>query len=74
MITTVSITGNFEFKFCLIINFDFHIFYLSRSHSVFSVTIHIKENSVTGEELLKIGKLNLVSLSKVIIVYLRSRS
>ena len=33
----------------------------SRSHSVFSVTIHIKENSVSGEELLKIGKLNLVS-------------
>ena len=32
----------------------------SRSHSVFSVTIHIKENSVSGEELLKIGKLNLV--------------
>lgn len=35
----------------------------SRSHSVFSVTIHIKENSVTGEELLKIGKLNLVDLA-----------
>ena len=34
----------------------------SRSHSLFSVTIHIKENSVSGEELLKIGKLNLVSL------------
>ena len=26
------------------------------------MTIHIKENSVSGEELLKIGKLNLVSL------------
>ena len=37
----------------------------SRSHSVFSVTIHIKENSVNGEELLKIGKLNLVSVFKV---------
>lgn len=35
----------------------------SRSHSVFSVTIHIKENSVSGEELLKIGKLNLVDLA-----------
>ena len=32
----------------------------SRSHSVFSVTVHIKENSMDGEELLKIGKLNLV--------------
>ena len=33
----------------------------SRSHSVFSVTVHIKENSIEGEELLKTGKLNLVS-------------
>nr|XP_054765646.1 kinesin-like protein KIF11 [Lytechinus pictus] len=35
----------------------------SRSHSVFSVTIHIKENSIEGEELLKTGKLNLVDLA-----------
>ncbi|XP_022091821.1 kinesin-like protein KIF11-A [Acanthaster planci] len=35
----------------------------SRSHSVFTVTIHIKENSVDGEELLKTGKLNLVDLA-----------
>ena len=35
----------------------------SRSHSVFSVTIHIKENNIDGEELLKTGKLNLVSLN-----------
>ena len=40
----------------------------SRSHSVFSVTIHIKENSVSGEELLKIGKLNLVSKNAVFYV------
>ena len=32
----------------------------SRSHSIFMVTIHTKENSVDGEELLKTGKLNLV--------------
>ena len=32
----------------------------SRSHSVFSVTVHIKENSIEGDELLKTGKLNLV--------------
>lgn len=32
----------------------------SRSHSVFSVTIHMKEITVEGEELVKIGKLNLV--------------
>ncbi|PIK58720.1 kinesin-like boursin, partial [Apostichopus japonicus] len=35
----------------------------SRSHSVFSVTIHIKENSIDGEELLKTGKLNMVDLA-----------
>ena len=35
--------------------------YFSRSHSVFSVTLHIKENTVDGEELLKSGKLYLVS-------------
>lgn len=33
----------------------------SRSHSVFCATVHIKESSVDGEELLKTGKLNLVS-------------
>ncbi|RUS86464.1 hypothetical protein EGW08_005779 [Elysia chlorotica] len=35
----------------------------SRSHSVFSVTIHLKENTVDGEELLKTGKLYLVDLA-----------
>ncbi|XP_076981543.1 kinesin-like protein KIF11 [Tamandua tetradactyla] len=37
--------------------------YSSRSHSVFSVTIHMKETTIDGEELLKIGKLNLVDLA-----------
>ncbi|XP_041865820.1 kinesin-like protein KIF11 isoform X2 [Melanotaenia boesemani] len=37
--------------------------YSSRSHSVFSVTIHMKEISLDGEELVKIGKLNLVDLA-----------
>ncbi|KAM3913204.1 kinesin-like protein KIF11 [Leptodactylus fuscus] len=37
--------------------------YSSRSHSVFSVTIHMKETTVDGEELVKIGKLNLVDLA-----------
>ncbi|KAJ8365617.1 hypothetical protein SKAU_G00144480 [Synaphobranchus kaupii] len=37
--------------------------YSSRSHSVFSVTIHMKETTMDGEELLKIGKLNLVDLA-----------
>lgn len=32
----------------------------SRSHSVFSITIHMKEITLEGEELVKIGKLNLV--------------
>ncbi|KAF9922210.1 kinesin motor protein cin8 [Linnemannia zychae] len=35
----------------------------SRSHGVFSITVHIKETSDDGEELLKIGKLNLVDLA-----------
>ncbi|KAG5645219.1 hypothetical protein DXG03_006636 [Asterophora parasitica] len=35
----------------------------SRSHSVFSITVHVKEPSVVGEDLLKIGKLNLVDLA-----------
>ncbi|KAK0210776.1 kinesin 2 [Desarmillaria ectypa] len=35
----------------------------SRSHSIFSITVHTKENGVVGEDLLKIGKLNLVDLA-----------
>ena len=34
-----------------------------RSHSDFSVTIHMKETTVDGEALVKIGKLNLVSIN-----------
>jgi len=35
----------------------------SRSHSLFLVTIHMKENNINGEEFLKTGKLNLVDLA-----------
>ncbi|CAH1446927.1 unnamed protein product [Lactuca virosa] len=35
----------------------------SRSHSLFSITIHIKESTREGEELIKCGKLNLVDLA-----------
>ncbi|XP_058215072.1 kinesin-like protein KIN-5B [Rhododendron vialii] len=35
----------------------------SRSHSVFTITIHVKEASVGDEELIKCGKLNLVDLA-----------
>lgn len=35
----------------------------SRSHSVFSITVHIKETSNIGDDLLKVGKLNLVDLA-----------
>lgn len=35
----------------------------SRSHSVFSITVHTKEPSAIGEDLLKTGKLNLVDLA-----------
>ncbi|XP_042464696.1 kinesin-like protein KIN-5A [Zingiber officinale] len=35
----------------------------SRSHSIFSITIHIKEITPEGEEMIKSGKLNLVDLA-----------
>lgn len=35
----------------------------SRSHSIFSVTVHTKETSNIGDDLLKVGKLNLVDLA-----------
>ncbi|PKA63284.1 125 kDa kinesin-related protein [Apostasia shenzhenica] len=35
----------------------------SRSHSIFSITIHIKESTPEGEEMIKCGKLNLVDLA-----------
>ncbi|KAJ3161688.1 kinesin motor protein cin8 [Geranomyces michiganensis] len=35
----------------------------SRSHSIFCITVHIKEATPEGEELLKVGKLNLVDLA-----------
>ncbi|XP_057955730.1 kinesin-like protein KIN-5D isoform X2 [Malania oleifera] len=35
----------------------------SRSHAVFSITIHIKECTPEGEEMIKCGKLNLVDLA-----------
>ncbi|GAB6023319.1 Kinesin- protein 11 [Chamberlinius hualienensis] len=35
----------------------------SRSHTIFSITVHIKDNTMEGDELMKIGKLNLVDLA-----------
>ncbi|KAI0054098.1 kinesin-domain-containing protein [Auriscalpium vulgare] len=35
----------------------------SRSHSVFSITVHTKETSSIGDDLLRVGKLNLVDLA-----------
>ncbi|KAG9155094.1 hypothetical protein Leryth_011080 [Lithospermum erythrorhizon] len=35
----------------------------SRSHSIFSITVHMKETTVGDEELIKCGKLNLVDLA-----------
>ncbi|XP_055599775.1 kinesin-like protein Klp61F [Uranotaenia lowii] len=35
----------------------------SRSHTIFSIIVHIKENGLDGDEMLKIGKLNLVDLA-----------
>lgn len=41
----------------------FVLLFSSRSHSLFSITIHIKEATPEGEELIKCGKLNLVDLA-----------
>lgn len=35
----------------------------SRSHSIFSITVHTKETSTIGDDLLKVGKMNLVDLA-----------
>jgi len=35
----------------------------SRSHCIFTFTVHIKETTAEGEDLLKVGKLNLVDLA-----------
>ncbi|KAG1657315.1 hypothetical protein FOA52_008043 [Chlamydomonas sp. UWO 241] len=35
----------------------------SRSHSIFTITIHLKETTPEGEDVIKIGKLNLVDLA-----------
>jgi kinesin family member 11 len=35
----------------------------SRSHTVFTLTIHIKESTPEGEDIVKVGKLNLVDLA-----------
>lgn len=35
----------------------------SRSHTIFSILVHIKENTIEGEDLIKTGKLNLVDLA-----------
>lgn len=35
----------------------------SRSHSVFTITVHIKDSGPAGDDLLKMGKLNLVDLA-----------
>ncbi len=35
----------------------------SRSHCIFTVTIHTKEQTAEGEDLLRVGKLNLVDLA-----------
>ncbi|CAL8115348.1 unnamed protein product [Orchesella dallaii] len=35
----------------------------SRSHAVFTITVHMKESNVDGEEMVKVGKLHLVDLA-----------
>ena len=42
---------------------SFSLCFCCRSHTVFAVTVHIKESTLSGEEVLRIGKLNLVDLA-----------
>ncbi|RNA39812.1 kinesin KIF11 [Brachionus plicatilis] len=35
----------------------------SRSHSIFTITVFIKDRAIEGEEIIKVGKLNLVDLA-----------
>ncbi|KAF9264663.1 kinesin-domain-containing protein [Marasmius fiardii PR-910] len=35
----------------------------SRSHSIFTLTVHTRENGIVGEDLLRVGKFNLVDLA-----------
>lgn len=35
----------------------------SRSHTIFNITVHIKESSIEGAQLIRIGKFNLVDLA-----------
>ncbi|KAK4532554.1 hypothetical protein CCYA_CCYA12G3411 [Cyanidiococcus yangmingshanensis] len=37
--------------------------YSSRSHAIFTITIHVRETTPDGEDLLRVGKLNLVDLA-----------
>lgn len=41
----------------------FNFLFCSRSHSIFSITIHVKEVTLGNEELIKCGRLNLVDLA-----------
>lgn len=41
----------------------------SRSHSVFSVTVHQKESTISGEEVMKTGKLYLVDLAGRLVLH-----
>lgn len=52
-------------KFILVVVvFDLmSVLWCSRSHSVFTITVYVKETVIGDEELIKCGKLNLVDLA-----------
>jgi len=60
-IIIISLLWNKFFSLC-ILNSKYYIFNCSRSHCVYSITVHITENS-HGQDLIKVGKLNLVDLA-----------
>lgn len=39
------------------------IFIFSRSHTIFTITVHIKESTIENEDIVRVGKLNLVDLA-----------
>lgn len=39
------------------------VFMFSRSHTIFTITVHIKESTIENEDIVRVGKLNLVDLA-----------
>lgn len=51
----------FVWIFVLFSKLNFYFF--SRSHTIFTITVHIKESTIENEDIVRVGKLNLVDLA-----------